>query len=119
MVVFAQSSEHMTAIGQKLHILGLTRTSLSIEFIVPTLSGTYRDPEQLLLWNSTLPNAARWQLKALKAFEDEPCPGVLCKIPATKQNMKLSAKIGSKLSSPTCRTATFCDKVAEVGQSTW
>ena len=44
--------------------LGLSRTSLSTEFIDPTLSGTYRDPEHLFLENSTVANAARWQLKA-------------------------------------------------------
>ena len=88
---------------------GLTRTSLPNGLIGPALSGTYRDPEHLLRWNSTLPNAAHRQLKALKDFEDEPCPGVLCRIPATKLNMKLSAKTESKLSSPMCRTATFCD----------
>ena len=45
----------------------------------------------------------------LKAFDSQPCPGVQCRIPVTKQNMKLSAKTGSKLSSPMCRTVTFCD----------
>ena len=44
-----------------------------------------------------------------KAFDSKPCPGVQCRIPVTKQNMKLSAGTGGKLSSLMCRTVTFYD----------
>ena len=104
------NSEHMPVSGKwpvATH-LGPSRISFPLSALTNVV-GDLQGSRALAFWRTQLFLMQSAGSSKLKAFDSKPCPDVQCRIPVTKQNMKLSAGTGSKLSSLMCRTVTFYD----------